>query len=66
MTEDVTIEVTGNWATLEQGLDYIKKNISGWLTDTTIHGSGDDLTTILVFKTLNNESTTKRETDSAN
>lgn len=50
----------------DEGLDFIRKNITGWLTDTTVHGSGDDLTTILVFKTLDNESTTKRETDSAN
>jgi hypothetical protein len=50
----------------EEGLSFIRKNISGWLTDTTIHGSGDDLTTILVFKTLDNESITKRETDTAN
>jgi serine/threonine protein phosphatase PrpC len=50
----------------EEGLDFIRKNITGWLTDTTVHGSGDDLTTILVFKTLDNESTTKRETDITN
>ena len=50
----------------EEGMSFIRKNISGWLKDTTIHGSGDDLTTILVFKTSENESATKRETDNTN
>ena len=45
----------------EEGLDFIRKNISGWLKDTTINGSGDDLTTILVFKEIQNESTIKGE-----
>ena len=35
----------------EEGMSFIRKNISVWLKDTTVHGSGDDLTAILVFKT---------------
>ncbi len=50
----------------EEGMSFIRKNISGWLKDTTVHGSGDDLTAILVFKTSENESATKRETDITN
>ena len=50
----------------EEGMSFIRKNISGWLKDTTVHGSGDDLTAILVFKTSENESATKRETDNTN
>jgi len=50
----------------EEGMSFIRKNISGWLKDTTVHGSGDDLTAILVFKTSENESATKRETNITN
>jgi hypothetical protein len=50
----------------QEGIGFIKKNITSWLTETTVHGSGDDLTAILVFKTLEDESTAKRETDTAN
>lgn len=35
-----------------EGLDFIRENIVGWLTETTVNGSGDDLTTILVFKAI--------------
>src|SRR5665648_103891 len=45
----------------KEGLDLIRKNITEWLTETTVNGSGDDLTTILVFKAIDNEPTTKRE-----
>jgi len=50
----------------EEGMSFIRKNISGWLKETTIHGSGDDLTAILVFQTSENESATKRETNNTN
>ena len=45
----------------KEGLDLIRKNITEWLTETTVNGSGDDLTTILVFKAFENEPTTKGE-----
>jgi len=50
----------------EEGLGFIKNNMAGWLRETTDNGSGDDLTTILVFKDIENESTIKRETDIGN
>jgi len=49
-----------------EGLEFISKNIAGWLRETSDHGSGDDLSTILVFKSIENESTIKRETNIAN
>ena len=45
----------------EEGLDFIRRNIKEWLTETTVNGSGDDLTTILVFKAIENESIIKGE-----
>jgi serine/threonine protein phosphatase PrpC len=45
----------------KDGMDIIRKNITQWLTETTVNGSGDDITTILVFKAIENEPTTKGE-----
>ena len=50
----------------EEGIDFIKKNITEWLTETTVKGSGDDLTAIIVIKTIENESTIKRGANIAN
>jgi len=45
----------------KEGYELIRKNITEWLTETTVKGSGDDITTILVFKAIENEPTTKGE-----